>query len=193
MDLLGLKVGFAVCGSFCTYSKAFSAAENLVNNGCILTPIMSFNSQSISSRFGKAEDNIRRLEEICGNKIIGTIEDAEPVGPKKLFDVLVIAPCTGNTLAKLAVGITDTPVTMAVKSHLRNLKPVVIAIATNDALAGSAKNIGQLMNYRNYYFVPYSQDDSINKPCSLISDYSLIAETIQFAVNKKQIQPIILK
>ncbi len=191
MEFEKLNVGFAMCGSFCTFSKAFKAAEDLIALGCNVTPVMSFNAASISSRFGTSEENIARIENICKNKVIRTIEDAEPIGPQKMFDILVVAPCTGNTLAKLAVGITDTPVTMAVKSHIRNARPVVIALSTNDALANSAKNIGMLQNYRNYYFVPYAQDNCMAKPTSLVAKFELIPDTIDCAMDDKQIQPMI--
>lgn len=191
MSLEKLNIGFAMCGSFCTFSKAFIAARELVSLGANVIPIMSFNARNISSRFGAAEENATMLEDICNKKIISTIEDAEPIGPKKLLDALVVVPCTGNTLAKLAVGITDTPVTMAVKSHIRNMRPVVIAISTNDALANSAKNIGTLMNYKNYFFVPYKQDDSVAKPNSLVAKYELIPDTIIAALDGKQIQPLL--
>lgn len=191
MSLKDIKVGFAVCGSFCTFEKAFKSAEELVELGCSVTPIMSFNARNLSTRFGTADENAQKLEEICKNKIIDTIETAEPIGPKKLFDVLVVAPCTGNTLAKLALGITDTPVTMAVKSHIRNQRPVVVAISTNDALANSAKNLGILQNYKNYYFAPYSQDDSFGKPNSLVARFNLLADTVSMALDGKQIQPMI--
>ncbi len=191
MSLENKRVGFAVCGSFCTFKTAFAAAAALVSLGCDVIPIMSFNARSLSTRFGTAEANALKLEEICRNKIISSIEEAEPIGPKRLLDVLVVAPCTGNTLAKLATGVTDTPVTMAVKSHIRNQRPVVIAIATNDALANSAKNIGTLQNYKNYYFVPYRQDDSEGKPTSLIARYELIPEVVIQALSGKQYQPVI--
>lgn len=191
-DFSGIKIGFAVCGSFCTFEKAFKQAEALVKMGAEVTPIMSFNASLMSTRFGTAEENKRRLEEICGREIISTIEGAEPIGPKKMFDILVVAPCTGNTLAKLAMSIVDTPVTMAVKSHIRNARPVVIAVSTNDALSGSAKNIGALMNYRNFYFVPLSQDDCLKKPASVVADYDLLPQTIEAALSGVQIQPVIL-
>ena len=191
MSLENKNVGFAMCGSFCTFSKAFKAAEELVSLGANVIPIMSFNAKSISSRFGSAQDNTAKLEEICKHKIISTIEDAEPIGPKKMLDALVVAPCTGNTLAKLAIGITDTPVTMAVKSHIRNSRPVIIAISTNDALANSAKNIGMLQNFKNYYFTPYMQDNSIAKPNSLVAKYELIPNTIVLSLEGKQIEPIL--
>ena len=153
---------------------------------------MSFTAFDTDTRFGKAADINKRIEDICGNKIISTIEGAEPIGPQKMFDILIVAPCTGNTVAKLAAGIIDTPVTMAVKSHIRNAKPVVLAIATNDALAGSAKNIGMLLNYRNFYFVPYGQDNFSAKPNSLVADFSLLRDTVLLASEGKQIQPLLL-
>lgn len=191
MSLSGLKIGFGMCGSFCTFEKAFQAAETLSRTGADIIPIMSFNASNISTRFGTAEQNRTKIKDICGHDIIDSIEAAEPIGPKKLLDILVVAPCTANTLAKLALGITDTPVTMAVKSHLRNSKPVVIAISTNDALAGCAKNIGMLQNYKNYYFVPYSQDNFQSKPNSSVADFSKIPETIEAAIEGRQFQPIL--
>lgn len=191
MSLSGLKIGFGMCGSFCTFEKAFQAAETLFRTGADIIPIMSFNASNISTRFGTAEQNRTKLKDICGHDIIDSIEAAEPIGPKKLLDILVVAPCTANTLAKLALGITDTPVTMAVKSHLRNSKPVVIAVSTNDALAGCAKNIGMLQNYKNYYFVPYSQDNFRSKPNSIVADFSKISETIEAAIEGRQLQPIL--
>lgn len=191
MSLSGLKIGFGMCGSFCTFEKAFQAAETLSRTGADIIPIMSFNASNISTRFGTAEQNRTKIKDICGHDIIDSIEAAEPIGPKKLLDILVVAPCTANTLAKLALGITDTPVTMAVKSHLRNSKPVVIAISTNDALAGCAKNIGMLQNYKNYYFVPYSQDNFQSKPNSIVADFSKISETIEAAIEGRQLQPIL--
>lgn len=191
MSLSGLKIGFGMCGSFCTFEKAFQAAETLSRTGADIIPIMSFNASNISTRFGTAEQNRTKLKDICGHDIIDSIEAAEPIGPKKMLDILVVAPCTANTLAKLALGITDTPVTMAVKSHLRNSKPVVIAVSTNDALAGCAKNIGMLQNYKNYYFVPYSQDNFRSKPNSIVADFSKISETIEAAIEGRQLQPIL--
>lgn len=191
-NLKDLKVGFGICGSFCTFKRAFAAAKKLVELGCDVTPIMSFNSSSIDSRFGTAAEHIEAIEGICGKKAVLTIEDAEPIGPKKLLDVMCVAPCTANTLAKLAVGITDTPVTMAVKSHIRNGRPVVIAVSTNDALAAAAKNLGTLQNYRNFYFVPYSQDDFEAKPYSMVAHYELIPQTISLALDGRQFQPMLL-
>ena len=178
-------------GSFCTFEKAFAEAEKLRKAGAELIPVMSYNASSIDSRFGEAVNNIKKLENICGRKVINTIDGAEPIGPKKMTDIIVVCPCTGNTCAKLAMSITDTPVTMAVKSHIRNGKPVVIALASNDSLAGSMKNIGHLMNMKNYYFVPVYQDDYHKKPTSAVCDFSRLEETIINALNQKQIQPIL--
>ena len=193
MSLSGIKIGFGICGSFCTFEKAFKSAKELVSQGAELFPIMSFNASGISTRFGTAEENIKKIEDICSHKLITTIEDAEPIGPKKMFDVLVVAPCTANTIGKLSWGICDTPITMAVKSHLRNSCPVVIAISTNDALAGCAKNIGVLQNYRNYYFVPYSQDNYEGKPNSIVADFTRIGKTVEYALQGKQIQPMLVQ
>lgn len=190
--LSGLKVGFAVCGSFCTFSRVFEQLEELSALGCELTPIMSHNAYSLDTRFGKAQSHAARLYEITGRTVLHDIPAVEPIGPKKMFDVLVVAPCTGNTLAKLALGITDGPVTMAVKSHLRNQRPVVIAVSTNDALSGSAKNIGTLRNYKNFYFVPVFQDDSVTKPFSMIADFARLPETIAEALDGRQIQPMMI-
>lgn len=192
MSLQGIRIGYCLCGSFCTFEKSFEAAGQLADMGAQLIPVMSFNSASLSTRFGTAEENTAKLEAIAGRKVIATIVDAEPIGPKKMCDIMVVAPCTANTLAKLALGITDTPVTMAVKSHLRNGLPVVVAISTNDALAGCAKNIGVLQNYRNYYFVPYKQDNFEKKPNSIVADFSLIPATVAEALSGRQIQPLIL-
>jgi dipicolinate synthase subunit B len=184
-------IGFALCGSFCTFEQAINEMEKLKNTGYDITPIMSYNAFKTDTRFGKASAHIERIENICGKKIISTIPDAEPIGPKKLFDILVIEPCTGNTAAKLARSITDTPVTLAAKAHLRNNRPVVIAISTNDALSGSAENIGKLMNMRNIFFVPFRQDDPKTKPRSMIADFTKTEETVLSAINKIQIQPMI--
>ena len=182
-----------MCGSFCTFSHCFTVLETLKNCGCELVPVMSFNACSINTRFGTAKEHIQRLEETCGRKIINTIEDAEPLGPKKMTDIMLVANCTGNTLAKLAMSITDTPVTMAVKSHIRNSRPVLLNIATNDALAGSAKNIFSLMNYKNYYFVPMKQDDYAAKPTSLMGSFELIPEALENALEFRQLQPVIYR
>lgn len=186
-------VGFAVCGSFCTFKKVIPQMQKLVNNGYKVLPIMSGIAYSTDTRFGKASDFIEEIENICGEKMIYTIKDAEPIGPKKLLDILVIAPCTGNTLGKLAHGITDTSVTLAAKAHLRNQRPVVIAVSTNDALGAAAKNIGLLMNCKNIYFVPMKQDDYINKPNSIVADFDYIPDTVKSVLaDNIQPQPILL-
>lgn len=186
-----INVGFALTGSFCTFGKAVNQIEKLVCLGANVIPIMSYNAYKTDTRFGKAADFIERIERITQNKIIATIEDAEPIGPKNLTDVMVVLPCSGNTLAKLASGIYDTPVTLAVKSHLRNQKPVVIGVSSNDSLSASAKNIGMLLNYKHYYFIPMRQDDPIKKPFSIVCDFEKTAETVELALNGKQIEPIV--
>lgn len=184
------RIGFAMCGSYCTYDKAFAAAEELAGN-YELIPIMSENAAETDSRFGTAAENIKRLMQICRRPVATTIAEAEPLGPKLPMEALIIAPCTGNTLAKLAHGITDTAVTMAVKAHLRNGRPLVIALSTNDGLSGSAENIGRLLNRRNVYFVPFLQDDPEKKPRSLQADFTLLGDTLTAALNGNQLQPII--
>lgn len=186
-----MNVGFALCGSFCTFSKIFPVME-LLSRDYLITPIFSKAVYSTDTRFGNAKDHIELAKEICGMPPIHTIVQAEPIGPKKLFDILVIAPCTGNTLAKLAHGIADGPVTMAAKSHLRNGRPVLIAVSTNDALSTAAENIGKLMAKKHYYFVPYGQDDPINKPCSMVADFCAIPQALEAALEERQIQPVIL-
>lgn len=191
MELKSKNIGFAMTGSFCTFSKTISVLKEIVSLGANVIPIMSFNAYSLDSRFGKHGDFIKEIENLTGNKIIHTIPDAEPIGPKKMTDIMVIAPASGNTLAKLANGITDTPVVMATKSHLRNKKNVVVAISTNDALSGSAMNIGKLLNTKYYYFVPFRQDNPITKPTSLVFDSNFLIKTIELALDNEQIQPII--
>lgn len=187
----GLRIGYAMTGSFCTFAKSFEQAELLATEGADIIPVMSENAASISTRFGTAEENIRRLMKISGRDIITSIEDAEPIGPLNMTDIMVVAPCTSNTAAKLANGITDTAVTMAVKSHLRSGKPVLLAIASNDSLLGSAKNIGELFNRKNYYFVPMRQDDIIRKPASLVAEFSMLPEAVVSALNGIQLRPLI--
>lgn len=184
-------IGFALCGSFCTLRTAIEQIYELKKLNYRIVPIMSEIVYNTDTRFGKAVDFISEIEDLCSHNVIHTIVSAEPIGPKGLLDILIIAPCTGNTLAKLATGIADTSVTMAAKSHLRNKKPVLIAVSTNDGLGGAAKNIGQLMNYKNIFFVPYRQDDPINKPNSLVADFTMIPESVRFALKGKQIQPLI--
>ena len=185
------RLGFAVCGSFCTHKDILPQLKILKEIGYMITPIVSEIVYSTDTRFGKAEDFIKNIEDICETKCINSVKAAEPIGPKALLDVLVIAPCTGNTLGKLANGITDSSVTMAAKAHLRNERPLVIAPSTNDALGASAKNIGALMNCKNIYFVPFRQDMPNFKPNSCISDFKLIPDTVSNALQGKQLQPMI--
>ena len=185
------NIGFAFCGSYCTFDKAIGALEKTAEIYTTVTPVMSENACSTDTRFGTARSFIDRIEAICGNKIISTISDAEPFGPKALLDILVIAPCTGNTIAKLAGGVTDTSVTMAAKAHLRNSRPVLIAVSTNDGLSGNAANIGKLLNRKNIYFVPYYQDDPVKKPASITADFSLLPAAIEAALNGVQLQPML--
>jgi dipicolinate synthase subunit B len=192
MSLRGIKIGFGMSGSFCTFSKAFAQAKRLAELGAELTPVMSFNAASLDTRFGSAAENVARIEEICGRKAILTIAEAEPIGPKKMFDLLLICPCTATTMAKLAGGIYDTPITLAAKSHLRGEKPVLLAASTNDALSASGKNIGALMNLRHYYFVPMGQDDFAAKPSSLSADFDKVPEAAEAALSGRQLQPILL-
>ncbi len=186
-----INIGFALCGSFCTFKSAIEQIKNLAELGYNVIPIMSFNAANIDTRFGKAAQHRAEIEAITGNKIIATIEDAEPIGPKKKLDALLIEPCTGNTLAKLACGVADTPVTLAAKAHLRNERPVIIAVSSNDALAAAAANIGKLINRTHYYFVPIRQDDPLNKTRSIVADFSKTAETLECALKNQQLQPII--
>ena len=186
-----MTVGFALCGSFCTYEAVFPVMEELAKHHRVI-PIFSFASAGTDSRFGTAAEHLSRAEEICGCPALKTVAEAEPIGPKKLLDLLVIAPCTGNTLAKLAHSIADSPVTMAAKSHLRNGRPVLVAVSTNDALAGAAENIGKLLARKNYYFVPFGQDDPKNKPRSMVADFSMIPRAVEAALEGRQIQPILI-
>lgn len=186
-------VGFALCGSFCTFKKVIPQIKKLVNEGYRVIPIMSHTAYTTDTRFGKSRDFNEEIEGICNEKIIYTISGAEPIGPKELLDVLVIAPCTGNTLGKLANGISDTSVTLATKAHLRNQRPVIIAVSTNDALGTSARNIGTLINSKNIYFVPMRQDDFINKPNSIVADFDYISDTVrEVLATNKQPQPVLL-
>ena len=187
------RVGFALCGSFCTHQAVLKELEHVCEEYETVLPIVSPVSQVTDTRFGKAEDFVAKVEELTGHKAIRTVAEAEPIGPKGLLDILVIAPCTGNTIGKLAAGITDTPVTMAAKAHLRNERPVVIAVASNDGLSAAAKNIGELLVRKNLFFVPFGQDDPEKKPCSLMADFSRISETVLWALNGKQLQPILLQ
>ncbi len=187
-----VRVGFALCGSFCTFSQAIPQIRALVNDGADVTPIMSQNAYTTDTRFGKAGDFVDEIEALCGKHVIHTIAEAEPIGPKKLLDILIIEPCTGNTLGKLANGITDTSVTMAAKATLRNNRPVLIAVSTNDGLSASAKNIGYLQNCKNVYFVPYRQDDFEKKPMSLVADFGTTVLAMHSALEGRQLQPVLL-
>lgn len=191
MDLKGKTVGFAMTGSFCTFSRVMSELENLAATGANVIPIMSEMSYSTDTRFGRAEEFRMRMLGICSNEIIKSIKEAEPIGPKSYLDLLIIAPCTGNTLAKMANGITDSSVSMAAKAHLRNQKPVLVAVSTNDGLANAAKNIGILLNNKNIYFVPFGQDDPQKKPTSLVADMTKIIPAAELALEGKQLQPIL--
>lgn len=188
----GVKVGYALTGSFCTFEKTLIEMKKLKETGYDIIPIMSFNAYSLDTRFGKAENFRKEIEQICGREIIATITSAEPIGPKSLTDIMVVLPCTGNTLAKLANGIYDTPVTLAVKSHLRNQRPVVIGVSSNDSLTGAAKNIGMLLNNKHYYFIPMRQDDPDKKPFSVVCDFTKLKDTVESALYGKQLQPILI-
>lgn len=191
MSMEDKRVGFALTGSFCTFARALEALERVAERYREVTPILSERSASTDSRFGAAAGFRARIESICGRPAVDTVAGAEPIGPRKLLDVLVICPCTGNTLAKLAAGIADSSVTMAAKSHLRNGRPVVLAVSTNDGLAGAAKNIGALLDKKHIYFVPFGQDDPVGKPTSLVADLSRVPETIEAALRGEQIQPVL--
>ena len=186
------KLGWAVTGSFCTFQYVFPQIEKIKEKGFDIYPIVSYIVDTLDTRFGKAEEWKKKLRDITGKELINTILDAEPFGPKFELDIMVVAPCTGNTLAKLANAITDTPVTMACKAHLRNQKPLVLAISTNDGLGANAKNLGLLLNTKNVYFVPFGQDNPTSKPNSLIADFEMIESTINEALKGKQIQPILI-
>ena len=184
------RLGLALCGSYCTYEKLFQAAEKLAETYDLI-PIMSENAAETDTRFGTATEHIKRLMLLSGHKVVTTIAEAEPLGPAQPMDALLIAPCTGNTLAKLSHGITDTAVTMAAKAHLRNGRPVIIARSTNDGLSGAAENIARLLNRKHFYFVPFRQDDPAKKPRSLQADFSLLEETVRAALQGRQLQPIL--
>lgn len=186
----GMNVGFALCGSFCTFHRVLPVIEDLVSRGYNVLPIMSQTAYTTDTRFGKAADFVKEIEKMTGNPVIHTVFAAEPIGPKKLLDILVVAPATGNTIAKLANGITDTAVTLACKAHLRNERPVLLAVSTNDALGTAAKNIGLLMNAKHVYFVPMRQDDPVNKPNSVVADFTKIPETVSAAFENRQMQPL---
>ncbi|MCX7597081.1 MAG: dipicolinate synthase subunit B [Fischerella sp.] len=193
MSLEGKKIGFGLTGSFCTFSKVVKVMEDLVAEGAELIPYLSYNANDFDTKFGLAADWKDKIEAITGRKPICSIVGAEPVGPQKLLDVMVVAPCSGNTTAKMAYGITDTPVLMAAKAQLRNQRPVVIAVSTNDGLGLNAKNIGLLMCVRNVYFVPFGQDDPVGKKSSLVAKMDLIKDTIDYALKGEQIQPVLIE
>lgn len=186
-----MTIGFALCGSYCTYDRVFPVIEALSKENKVI-PILSEAAYTTDSRFGTAEHWKQKLEEICGCPPLHLISQVEPIGPKGLLDILVIAPCTGNTLAKLAHSIADGPVTMAAKSHLRNGRPVLVAVSTNDGLAGAGENIGRLLARKHYYFVPFGQDEPLKKPTSLIADFAQIPQAVEGALAEQQIQPMLL-
>lgn len=192
MKLKGVRIGFCVTGSFCTFSEIIPQIQKLVEEGAEVIPIFSYSVDTMDTRFFTAKDFKEIVENITGRKVINTIVEAEPIGPKKMLDVVVIAPCTGNSLAKLAMGITDTPVIMAAKAHLRNLKPVVIAVSTNDGLGNNGKNIALLMNTKNIYFVPFRQDNPVEKANSIVADMDKIYDTVLCALEGRQIQPVMI-
>ena len=190
MDIKNMNIGFAMTGSFCTFAKVVPQIKLLVDSGAQVYPIMSETAYSTDTRFGTAREFIDEIEQITQRQIIHSINSAEPIGPKHFLNALVVAPATGNTIAKLALGVTDSCVAMAAKANLRNEEPLIIAISTNDALGASAKNIGMLMNMKNVYFVPFNQDDPVNKPKSIVADMTKIKDTVEYALDKKQIQPM---
>ena len=186
-------VGFAVCGSFCTHARAIEALEQVKARFDRVVPIVSEATAGTDTRFGTAHDLMREMERICDRRVISDLREAEPIGPKKLLDLLIICPCTGNTLGKLAAGVTDSSVTMAAKAHLRNERPVLIAPSTNDGLSASAASIGALLPRKYIYFVPFGQDDFQNKPTSLVADFSQVADAAQAALAGRQLQPLLLR
>ena len=191
MDFSNYHIGYGITGSFCTFAQTRKEVIRLKEMGAKITPIFSFSTQTLDTRFGSAKEFVEGICEITDSEGIRTIPEAEPIGPNNYLDVMVIAPCTGNTAAKLCHGIVDSPVLMAAKAHMRNGKPLVIAISTNDALGMNFKNIGALMNMKNIYFVPFGQDNHKSKPNSMIAHLELLPETIEFALKGKQIQPVI--
>ena len=192
MELMDKSIGYCFTGSFCTLKESMDTLTELIRKGAKVTPIFSYTVSSFDTRFFKAEDFRRRVKDICGMEPIDTIPQAEPIGPKNLLDLLIIAPCTGNTASKLANGITDTPVLMAAKAHLRNAKPVLLAIASNDALSGSAGAIARLINTKNIYITPMYQDSPQGKPTSMVTDFSMISEAAQAALEGRQLRPVYL-
>ena len=196
--MIDKTVGFALCGSFCTHARAVEALEQVKARFARVVPIVSETVAATDTRFGAAHDLMREVERICDHRVIATVKGAEPIGPQKLLDLLIICPCTGNTLGKLAAGVTDTAVTMAAKAHLRNQRPLLLAPSTNDGLAASAasigaQNLGVLLDKKNVYFVPFGQDDPEGKPASLVADFSLVADAAQAALEGRQLQPLLLR
>lgn len=192
MTLEGVRIGVAITGSFCSFEKAYKVMEDLVNQGADLYPIMSTTAYNTDTKFGLSKDWNKKFTHITGKPIVNTIEGAEPIGPTGFLDIIVVVPCTGNTIAKMANGITDTPVTMACKAHLRNKKPVVIAMATNDGLSGTLGNLATLLNRKKIFFVPFGQDDAVKKPNSLVCNFELVEKTIEMALKDEQIQTVLL-
>lgn len=189
----GKKIGFALTGSFCTFKSTLKSMEELVAQGASIMPVMSYHAYATDTRFGKAADFIAEIERMTGHPVLHTIDRVEPIGPKKLLDLMIIAPCTGNSLAKLAQGVIDTPAVLACKSHLRNGRPVLIAVSTNDGLAAAGQNIGRLLNTKNVYFVPFGQDDAMGKPTSLVAHMDLLAAAAKAALEGRQIQPLLME
>ncbi len=192
MQFKDVRIGFAFTGSFCTFSKVITELEKLSAAGASITPVISYSVDKFDTKFGRADEWKTRIQAVTGKEIIRTITDAEPIGPKALLDILVVAPCTGNTLGKLANGITDTPVTMACKAHLRNGRPLLIALSTNDGLGINARNIGFLQNCRNVFFVPYGQDDPQKKCNSVMARFDMIIPSIQAALEGRQLEPVLM-
>lgn len=192
MNLEGKRIGFAITGSFCTFRRTIDELKKIVKLDAKVFPIMSNSSYTIDTKYGKAKDFINEIEENTKNKVMHTIEEVEPIGLKDTLDIIVVAPATGNVIAKLANDITDNTVTVAVKSHLRREKPVAIAISTVNGLSDAGENIGKLLNRRNYYFVPFMQDNPITKPRSLSFEPRYLIKTIEYALDREQIQPMLL-
>jgi dipicolinate synthase subunit B len=193
VELRGKKIGFGITGSYCTFAAVLPEIQGLVEAGAVVMPIMSEAAATVDTRFGKAQDFVNQIEQTCGQKLITTITEAEPIGPRRLLDLLIVAPCTGNTLAKMANGITDTAVLMAAKAQLRNERPVLLAVSTNDGLSNNAANIGLLLNRRHIFMVPFGQDDPHGKSRSLVADMTLITSAAAMALEGKQIQPLLIR
>ncbi|SFA73355.1 MULTISPECIES: dipicolinate synthase subunit B [unclassified Bacillus (in: firmicutes)] len=193
MSLKGKRIGFGLTGSHCTYDAVFPEIEKLIQQGAEVIPVVTFTVQSTTTRFGKGEDWVQRIEDLTGNKVVDSIVKAEPLGPKLPLDCMVIAPLTGNTMSKFANAMTDSPVLMAAKATLRNLKPVVLGISTNDALGLNGMNLMKLMATKNIYFIPFGQDDPEKKPNSMVARMTKLSETVEAAINGKQLQPVLVE